>query len=773
MKKFKCLHFAFAGILLQTFAGASMFAQGLAAPTSNLDQAIITSAPVASPAPVLNYTPIDQAKLAVPVQTPNDKELKARLQQQAMEYFRTSADRKSALEKLAVSKGIPLEARGANGVMNKLIEITPDGVPLYIVQHDTIAADSVNVDNIWPSGTIALWNDALVGGPSLSGAGQTIGLWDPSGSVRTTHDQFDNGRVTQLDFPASAVALHATTVAGALTSGGISAFSGTVDIGNMTRGAAYGATVHAYDFADYSGERAVEASTGMPLASQSFGVGCGWQYDGTSWIWYDTSANQEDWKFGAYIGVFGGAAPREMDSFAVSSPSSLLVYSAGNDRNNGPGGPVTYYLSTDPGKTSPKTATRDWNNGDSGGYDSLNPSACAKNVLTVGGSYDVQGGYTTPSSVVSAPFSSMGPTDDGRIKPDVVAPAIFQGTGTRNPLSLVGYLTPGIASDSYYVSSLDTVGTSFSAPTVAGGLALVLQRRDTDRPDWVNNGYPILSSTLRALAIHTADEAGANPGPDFTFGYGLFDAQAAEHLMDIDALATINPAGGHPMPYVKEVMLPTTKVVQFRARTPSSPTGPLKVTICWNDPAGPAQSLANGVDPRTKRLVNDLDLRIFPAGTTTFSPEQSGTARPYILNPDLIGKSAANRALAASTGDDSTNNTEQVVVNSPTSSSDYVVRVTHKGSLSGGQQWVSIIVSGADVIAAPNFVLTATSAGGSYVNITWPAVVGGIYRIQGSPNDVSGPWTDATGDISANLESMSVLVSASGSPYFWRGARYY
>lgn len=761
-----------AGVALQVTSISPANAQ-INAPSPRTNQPVAISTVVASPTPSATPSAIDSAKLAVPIKTPNDAEIRARLRQRAAESFAASAARKADLERRAGALAIPLNARGADGRTNRLFDITSEGVPLYIVPHDVLAADAVSVDNLWPPGAVAGWDDTGGSSPSLSGAGQFIGLWDPSGSVLTTHEQFDT-RVFQLDFPASPVGDHATHVAGTLASSGLSRVFSGFDAGNWSRGPAYGASVHAYDTTDLSGERDVEASTGMLLSSHSYGVGCGWQFDGTDWIWYDTSAFQEDWKFGAYLGVFGGAAPRELDTFSASAPSSLLIYSAGNDRNNGPGGPVTYYLYTDPNKTSPKTATRDWNNGDVGGYDSLNPTACAKNILTVGGVYDIQGGYSGPSSVFSAPFSSMGPADDGRLKPDVVAPAIFAGTGSRNPLSFVGLLTPDSVADDAYISGAPTIGTSFSAPTVAGGLALVLEQRDTDRPDWINNGYPIQSSTLRALAIHTADEAGSAAGPDFTFGYGLFDAVAAESLVHADATATINPYGGWPKPYVKEVLLPETKVVQFRARIPGSPTAPLKVTICWNDPAGTAQTLAAGVDPTTKRLVNDLDLRIFPPGTTVFNPEPVGTGRPYTLNPDLTGKNPVNRGAAARADlDDSLNNVEQVVINSPTASSDYIVRVTHKGSgLSGDQQWVSIIISGADVIPAPNFVLTATSAGGNYVNITWPAVVSGIYRIQGSPS-LFGPWTDATGDISANLEDMSVLVQAPGSPYFWRGLRYY
>ncbi len=85
--------------------------------------------------------------------------------------------------------------------------------------------------------------------------------------------------------------------------------------------------------------------------------------------------------------------------------------------------------------------------------------------------------------------------------------------------------------------------------------------------------------------------------------------------------------------------------------------------------------------------------------------------------------------------------------------------------------WVLIILSGNSILAVPTFALTAANAGAGYVVITWNAVPGAIYRIQRAPT-VSGPWTDATGDISANLEAMAILIQAPLS-YFWRGVRWY
>src|SRR6266516_5225253 len=52
--------------------------------------------------------------------------------------------------------------------------------------------------------------------------------------------------------------------------------------------------------------------------------------------------------------------------------------------------------------------------------------------------------------------------------------------------------------------------------------------------------------------------------------------------------------------------------------------------------------------------------------------------------------------------------------------------------------------------------------------------LGAIYRVQGAPS-VIGPWTDATPDISADLESLNQSVSAPNgeTSYFWRIARHY
>lgn len=316
-------------------------------------------------------------------------------------------------------------------------------------------------------------------------------------------------------------------------------------------------------------------------------------------------------------------------------------------------------------------------------------------------------------------------------------------------------------------------------PAVSAGLGLALQERLNVQPAWANNGYPVLSSTLRALAVHTADPAGANPGPSYAYGYGLFDAENAVNLVKADAETAHTQFGGADgiKPFVKETKLDSGGTIQYKIYA-SSTTTPLKVTLAWTDPQGPAQT-ANVANESTARLVNDLDLRVYPPGTTTFDPNASTTYKPWILNPDLANQQPTARGAAATTGDDSRNNIEQVEIDAPPVAGDnnpYIVRVTSKRALSASQS-VSLIMSGNDIVNVP-FVVTqfAPQPNGQFI-MSWSSTVGGEYTVQCTDN-ILGPWTDADltpvqQPILANQESISVTVTPSGPNQFYRVARHY
>jgi serine protease AprX len=101
------------------------------------------------------------------------------------------------------------------------------------------------------------------------------------------------------------------------------------------------------------------------------------------------------------------------------------------------------------------------------------------------------------SSGNRASFSSMGPTADGRTKPDVMARGV--GTACASPYNPTGYTSAS--------------GTSLSCPLVAGAAALVLQVN----PTWTN------MEILEALR-NTADNASS---PSNSYGWGVINTYDA------------------------------------------------------------------------------------------------------------------------------------------------------------------------------------------------------------------------------------------------------
>jgi subtilisin family serine protease len=149
------------------------------------------------------------------------------------------------------------------------------------------------------------------------------------------------------------------------------------------------------------------------------------------------------------------------------------------------------------------------------GYDSLPPTQVAKNTLVVGAIEGITVKKETydKSDVGMPTFSSWGPTDDGRIKPDVVA----AGNNLYAPVAFVPGSIPPAESNESYRGNLS--GTSFAAPTVTGTAVLLIEH--------YRNlfGTLPLSATTKGLLTHTAFDAG-NVGPDYSHGWGLVDAAA-------------------------------------------------------------------------------------------------------------------------------------------------------------------------------------------------------------------------------------------------------
>lgn len=524
-------------------------------------------------------------------------------------------------ESLATTLGMPIRQEFKDG---KVIELQRfhDGVPMYYITHNLNAARTVSTDKVWPGGSF---------GFSLTGSSETLGIWD-GGRASNTHQELNN-RIIYGD-NATVVADHSTHVGGTMIAGGVQ---------TNARGMSYQSRLRSFDWNNDASEMASAAALGLRVSNHAYGYITGWRNEDTIWRWWGNAAvsDTEDYNFGFY-----NSYSQNWDNIARNAPYYLIVKASGNDRREGPSTqPVAHYYYTS-GQWVRNNSTVRKLDGGVGGYDCISHMGVAKNILTIGSVNDIVNGYTQPSNVVLAEYSGCGPTDDGRIKPDIVA----NGEGVYSSVA---------SSNSAYATYL---GTSCAVANVSGSVGLLLQCRK----NYFGNS-PLRSSTIKGLIIHTADEAGPNPGPDYMFGWGLMNTLKAVQLMKTDSAAGRNFN-------IREEQLVNNSKIEFPAYCNGSQ--PLRVTICWTDPAGtpPTPSL----NPTTRMLVNDVDLRVI-------GPD-SMLHYPWVLD-------RTNPSAAASKDDNIRDNVEQVYIASP-SAGLYTIRINHKGTLSGGSQFVSVLVSG-------------------------------------------------------------------------------
>lgn len=572
-----------------------------------------------------------------------------------------------------------------------------EGLPRYNITYNAAAADTISVDELWPGGSSGL---------SITGSNVLMAIWD-GGDVLTNHLEFTSGRAIDMDgISPLPVDWHPTAVAGTMAAGGIGY--------SAAKGMAYQSPLWTYDWLnDLLSEMNSAYANDVRLSNHSYGQQAGWGTailgDGsvTNCWWGDLAiSGAESHYFGRYDSYC-----TNVDAIAYGNPRSLTVWAAGNDRDDSAPPAGSQYVTFTNGTPIWSTASRPHDYA-KGGYDTITDRGLAKNVLTIGAVYKIVGGYGGTGTVNMSAFSGWGPTDDGRIKPDVVA----AGVGLFTPIRHPAY------PDNPYYYTTNASGTSFSSPSAAGAVGLLVDLRARLAPQ-----HPFLSSTLKGLLIHTADEA-ASVGPDYKTGWGLVNADTAASLVQAD-----HDTGGKQ--FIKEVTLLNGDYIEFAVTA----TGgvPLKVTIAWTDPAGAAQPLQ--LNPTNLVLVNDLDLRVVSASGTT--------NLPWILNPTSPSNSATR-------GDNYRDNVEQVVVTNATAGEQFIVRVTHKGTLvdDTGQpasQDLSIILSGiVPETRAELAIVEADFSGGSEL-ILWPSVVGQNYRVQTAVDLLEQVWTNTSAEISA------------------------
>lgn len=422
---------------------------------------------------------------------------------------------------------------------------------------------------------------------NLNGAGVKVFIYD-GGKVRATHQDLA-GRVTFVPTDASSTSDHSTHVMG--TVGGTGAASGGTE-----RGMAPGVTFLSAGLEQEGGlqQGFLYTDPGDLLADYTYAINTFHADMSNNSIGTNTEPNGYPCEWQGQYGITDAL----IDSIARGRPdldsgnSFTIFWAAGNERQ-GSRCDVEGF----------------------GDYFSVAPPSGAKNHISIGATDSWESESAAgPTADTMTTFSSWGPVDDGRLKPDVCAPGCQEGGGET------GVRSAGSSSDTAYTVKC---GTSMATPTATGIGALILQdfrAHFTDRPD-------PRASTMKVFLVHTAVDLG-NPGPDYQFGYGRMRAQNA-----VDFVRTGNFTEGE----VSQSSSSIKQVVVLPGDTE------MRVTLAWDDAPGTANSAVN--------LVNDLDLIVTSPNGTRFYP--------WTLNP------AAPSANAVQTVANHRDNLEQVLVNNP------------------------------------------------------------------------------------------------------------
>lgn len=392
----------------------------------------------------------------------------------------------------------------------------------------------------------------------LDGAGVHAAVWD-NGVIDDDHDDFE-GRLVRGE--SGGTASHCTHVGGTVGGSGIlsEAHGGTA---LQWRGMAPGVTLFSWNF---YGDVPNEIENGIEEHDLDL--------ETNSWSWGVDGGN-------CYMyGDYDSWAP-DFDALTTGAGGKYvnIIFSASNERDDGDCDLLE------------------------GSYACIPPPCTAKNVITVGA--------TNSDDDTMTDFSSWGPVDDGRLKPDVSAPGCETGGE-----GAVKSTEPG---DTYSLKC----GTSMAAPTVTGNLALLYQLYNNQ-----NGGADPDPAMMKALLIATAVDRG-NPGPDYAFGHGRIDVVAAADAMLFDTQMAFTVGHGENVEYSFTVPEGVSK---------------LRFALVWHDP--PASSMSNPA------LINNIDMVLFCPN--------SNPHYPWVVNP-------SSPSANATKGTDALNNVEHIEVNNPDS----------------------------------------------------------------------------------------------------------
>jgi hypothetical protein len=532
-------------------------------------------------------------------------------------------DFKVSMSKMTqASKSIDFQfiIKSDDGTVTELSDFGTDGTPLFYSTLNTPGSKVSRANTLHKGGLLDL---------NLDGLDMQVGVWD-AGIALTTHQEFD-GRAVNTDSNGGELGSHATMVTGTIISSGVK---------QNAKGVAYRATALSNDWTRDKIEVAEAAANGLLLSNHSYGI---------------NSGVVPDWYFGSYIKI-----SQDWDKIMYNAPYYLMVSAAGNSQTKQDNSTPSFGKAQD-------------------GFDLLLGFTTAKNGLVIAGA-DVRvdnNGELKEASVSG--YSSFGPIDDSRIKPDLA------GDGTSI------YSTYSHNNQSYNSS----MGTSMAAPGVTGSL-LLLQEYYGEL-----NGAYMKAATLKGLALHTADDV-QEAGPDYKMGWGVLNTKKAAEVLTNREYSSI----------VSEESLVHGQSYSITVK--SNGIDPLKASISWTDPEGEFVNQGD-LNNTTAALTNDLDIRITKNGVSYY---------PWKM-------SAAQANANAVKGDNQVDPFERIDILD--AEGEYTITITHKGALTNAVQDFSIIITGialteCKLVAPENLKLDTASD--DTTTWSWGAVEETLYEVQ-------------------------------------------